>query len=212
MICQYQMEHPKMRQEDIAKAFHIERSTVSKILKQKEKWLSSPEEPQALMSKYRYDSSSMSSSSTTDTGRSAKYQGVEHPMEDWVKEQNKRGTVFTDAMIRAKALEVASGVADARDKFKASPGWIENFKARMGIRKGVYHGDGKYTHVASTLGLGVHCPKDDNAPGRRRRVSIPKAHKHQSVSPTRYTRRAVVTASDDRRIGASTRLDWKKRR
>lgn len=54
-ICKYQLDNPKMRQEDIAKAFRIERSTVSKILKQKEKWLSSPEEPQALMSKYRYD-------------------------------------------------------------------------------------------------------------------------------------------------------------
>lgn len=38
-ICLFAEKNPKARQEDIASKFHIERSTVSKILKGKEKWL-----------------------------------------------------------------------------------------------------------------------------------------------------------------------------
>lgn len=38
-ICQYAQLHPDLRQADIAAVFNVERSTVSKILKQKAKWL-----------------------------------------------------------------------------------------------------------------------------------------------------------------------------
>lgn len=39
-ICEFAEKNPTMRQEDIAGRWSIERSTVSKILKDKEKWLS----------------------------------------------------------------------------------------------------------------------------------------------------------------------------
>ena len=39
-ICMYAEENPSARQEDIASHYQIERSTVSKILKQKDKWKS----------------------------------------------------------------------------------------------------------------------------------------------------------------------------
>lgn len=39
-ICVYQRDTPGVRQEDIAKKWGVERSTVSKILKEKNKWLS----------------------------------------------------------------------------------------------------------------------------------------------------------------------------
>lgn len=43
-ICQYAEIHPDMRQTDVAAVFHVERSTISKILKQKHKWLALPSE------------------------------------------------------------------------------------------------------------------------------------------------------------------------
>lgn len=52
-ICQMAIDHPLYRQEDIAQHFNIERSTVSKILKDKDRWLSTPAEPQIRVSKYR---------------------------------------------------------------------------------------------------------------------------------------------------------------
>ncbi|KAF8908925.1 hypothetical protein CPB84DRAFT_1766370 [Gymnopilus junonius] len=38
-ICLYHLDHPNARQEDIGAAFNVERSTISKILKSKDKWL-----------------------------------------------------------------------------------------------------------------------------------------------------------------------------
>lgn len=43
-ICLYQQEHPGAKQEEIANHFGVERSTVSKILKYKDKWLAVPSE------------------------------------------------------------------------------------------------------------------------------------------------------------------------
>lgn len=42
-ICCYARDHPDSRQEEIANRYGVERSTISKILKQKEKWLNMPE-------------------------------------------------------------------------------------------------------------------------------------------------------------------------
>jgi Tc5 transposase DNA-binding domain len=41
------------------------------------------------------------------------------------------------------------------DKFKASSGWVENFKHRHGIRGGVWHGEGRNTKMARALGAGT---------------------------------------------------------
>jgi hypothetical protein len=41
-ICQYHDNNPNVRQEDIAKEYGVERSTISKILKYKSKWLNLP--------------------------------------------------------------------------------------------------------------------------------------------------------------------------
>lgn len=43
-------------------------------------------------------------------------------------------------MIRDQAKAVANSLGINSDKFKASPGWIENFKHRHGIRKGIWAG------------------------------------------------------------------------
>ena len=43
-ICLYHLSHPHARQEDIGAEFGVERSTISKILKEKDKWLNLTEE------------------------------------------------------------------------------------------------------------------------------------------------------------------------
>ena len=53
-ICLMAKENPHLRQEDIAQQFNIERSTVSKILKEKDRWLATPEDPAVRIAKYRY--------------------------------------------------------------------------------------------------------------------------------------------------------------
>jgi hypothetical protein len=53
-ICLYHQENPGIRQEDIANKWGVERSTVSKILKQKSKWLNVPDGEEPLTAKQRY--------------------------------------------------------------------------------------------------------------------------------------------------------------
>lgn len=55
-ICQYHEANPTARQEDIAGRYGVERSTISKILKAKAKWLNVPTEEEGviLVAKHRY--------------------------------------------------------------------------------------------------------------------------------------------------------------
>ena len=52
-ICLFHKEFPHLKQEDIAKHFNVERSTVSKILKERHKWLHVPDEETMLIAKQR---------------------------------------------------------------------------------------------------------------------------------------------------------------
>ena len=68
---------------------------------------------------------------------------LEGRLEDWVKKASKEGKVLTDALLRRKAREFGDAMGYTEDKFKASSGWLENFKHRYGIRRGQYFGQGK---------------------------------------------------------------------
>lgn len=63
---------------------------------------------------------------------------------------------LSDASIRTKAKEVARSLEIGEDKFKASSGWVENFKQRHGIRGGNWHGDGRNTVVGRPLTANYH--------------------------------------------------------
>jgi hypothetical protein len=52
-ICLYHQENPNARQEDIAARYGVERSTISKILKNKTKWMNVPEDEDMRVAKHR---------------------------------------------------------------------------------------------------------------------------------------------------------------
>lgn len=52
-ICLHHLNFPNARQEDIASKFGVERSTISKILKYKQKWLTMPDHEGNRVSKQR---------------------------------------------------------------------------------------------------------------------------------------------------------------
>ena len=62
-------------------------------------------------------------------------------------------------MIRTKAREVAREMDIGEDKFKASAGWVENFKHRQGIKKGVWNGLIRNQH---TLDFDVEFDEDSD--------------------------------------------------
>lgn len=66
-------------------------------------------------------------------------------LQDFLESSRESKTLISDVMIRTKAKEAAKMMNIGEDKFKASAGWVENFKHRHGIRKGVW--EGKNTEI-----------------------------------------------------------------
>jgi hypothetical protein len=65
---------------------------------------------------------------------------MEKLMVPWLDKMSKAKQPITDSSIRTKAREVAHALHISHNQFKASSGWVDNFKRRHNIRKGVYHG------------------------------------------------------------------------
>jgi len=99
----------------------VERSTVSKILKNSKKWLAVQEVDINRVAKHR----------------PSKFPIIEERLKIRLREISKDGTPLSDNLIRAKAKEVAREENVLDEKFKASSGWVDNFKSRAGIRRGV---------------------------------------------------------------------------
>ncbi|KAJ7095958.1 Tc5 transposase DNA-binding domain-containing protein [Mycena belliarum] len=137
-ICLYHKENPGARQEDIARIYGVERSTISKILKNKTKWLNVPADENLRIAKHR----------------PSKFPEIEEDMVKWLLQCRDTNTVLSDSMIRNKAKEVARDLGIPEERFKASSGWIENFKHRHGVRAGVWTGDGRNARAARSQGLG----------------------------------------------------------
>jgi hypothetical protein len=67
-------------------------------------------------------------------------------METWLKEhqekyQDRSVPPLSDHMIRSRAKEIARSLNIPEDKFKASSGWVENFKHRHNIRRGIWNNE-----------------------------------------------------------------------
>ncbi|KAF8610597.1 hypothetical protein BDV93DRAFT_20635 [Ceratobasidium sp. AG-I] len=125
-ICTYARDRPKARQEDIALRYGVERSTISKILKNKDKWLSVDTHTRK---------SAPPRHSASACVRPSKFPEIETELLKWVKECQENGTGITDTRIKVKARECAAEIGLPEGKFKASSGWIENFKARNSLTR-----------------------------------------------------------------------------
>jgi len=120
LICEAARDDPKIRQEDLAARFGIERSTVSKTLKNKEKWLAIEEESEgALIIKHR----------------NGKFPKLEALLAEWAREEVRKGNLILDVSIKHRALQIAKESGLGVDSFKASIGWIEKFRDRHELPK-----------------------------------------------------------------------------
>lgn len=158
-ICIYQRDTPGVRQEDIAKKWGVERSTISKILKEKQRWLAIPadETVEIVKARLAYNLSSPIVDATKakcSVSRPPKFEDIEHKLKDWLLTKVEVGSSVSDKDIHDKALEFAKGSSAATAKFKASHGWIDGFKVRHGIRKGIWLGYGTSNEKDRALGNG----------------------------------------------------------
>ncbi|EJT98667.1 hypothetical protein DACRYDRAFT_118476 [Dacryopinax primogenitus] len=121
-MLEFAEKHPKMTQTDIGIRFEVERSTVSKTLKNRSSILRELEDGRV-----------------GPKNRPTKYPDVEEQMSPWVARLTEQNVSISDAMIREKALQIAETLGHT-PRFKASVGWVSGFKNRHQIRKGVVGG------------------------------------------------------------------------
>lgn len=74
----------------------------------------------------------------------------------------EKNIILTDSLIRNKAREIGLNLGFDEKRFKASSGWVENFKHRVGIRRGVWHGDGKKAKMIRAAAIGYYHMDDEN--------------------------------------------------
>lgn len=68
--------------------------------------------------------------------RPIKFPAIENDVLQWVQERIQAGEAVTDASLREQAKLAAKRNGIKEEEFKASGGWIENFKQRNRIKRG----------------------------------------------------------------------------
>ncbi|KAL8819322.1 MAG: hypothetical protein Q9223_002214 [Gallowayella weberi] len=116
-MCQYHEENPSVKQTEIGSLFGVERSTVSKVLRLKEKYLH-PED-----------------GSRSPIKRSkGKFPDIERAVSNWAKNHQRQGLPLNNEMIRDKARMFATTVGSSDCVTKVnSPSWLEKFKQKNGL-------------------------------------------------------------------------------
>ncbi|KAK0551094.1 hypothetical protein OC845_002344 [Tilletia horrida] len=118
-ICEYHRDNPGHRQDDIAALFGIERSTVSRILKDQDRWLAIEDASDAAkIAKHR-------------TGR---FPTLEARLSEWADTLIERDEAVSDGDLKAQALKFAAELG-LEGSFRASLGWCEKFREKKGLRK-----------------------------------------------------------------------------
>ncbi|KAI9770109.1 MAG: hypothetical protein M1840_003559 [Geoglossum simile] len=116
-MCIYHEEHPTVKQTEIGAMFGVERSTVSKVLRQKEKYLFPDDGSRSPVKRSK-----------------GKFPDIERALSVWAKNSQKQGIHVTDGMIREKARFFATTVGNSESHLKAnSTSWLEKFKQKNGL-------------------------------------------------------------------------------
>ncbi|EZF10942.1 hypothetical protein H112_07860 [Trichophyton rubrum D6] len=113
-MCLYHQENPHVKQTEIGAMFGVERSTVSKVLRQKEKYLFPDDGRRSPVKKAK-----------------GKFPDIERALSNWVKNHQRQGGEINDALIREKAMFFAStvGSPEGHEKILTSS-WLEKFKQK----------------------------------------------------------------------------------
>ncbi|KAJ6780734.1 hypothetical protein PWT90_04297 [Aphanocladium album] len=111
-ICLVHEKNPKMRQADIGDQFKVERSTVSKVLRNKEQYLKGEGEKDA--------------SAKRNTGKNPNF---ERTFAKYIRNQKGVGVLMSDEYIMDKAHKYARGSPNQKAILeKLTPEWLRKFK------------------------------------------------------------------------------------
>lgn len=119
-MCQYSQENPTVKQSEIGARFGVERSTVSKVLRQKEKYLNQEER-----------------SSSPVKRPKGKNTDIERALMIWVRNQIKKGLVVSDEEMIGQARAFFQTTENPENYLKViTSSWLEKFKHKHNIGPG----------------------------------------------------------------------------
>ena len=138
-ICEWSEANKNKRHVDVADHFNemypslnIDRSTITKILSQKNKWKDINAED-----------------SQTFRHKEVKFPPLEHAMSLWVENAIAGGVILTDLLIKEKAKIFAEALNIQEEDLSFSNGWLHKFKKRNNIRRYRIHGESGSAPLAS---------------------------------------------------------------
>lgn len=132
-ICLYSKKNTDKSHSEIATQFNInysnlslKRSTISKILKDKEKWENFvPTE----------------NSTKVFRERSVKFPPLEKALGLWISQVSASGLTISDNILCEKAGEFAQALDIPKKSLSLSHGWLRGFKQRNNLRSFILHGE-----------------------------------------------------------------------
>ncbi|OCF60535.1 hypothetical protein L486_00168 [Kwoniella mangroviensis CBS 10435] len=110
-------QNSSLRQEDIARMYGVDRSTISKIILSSHRW-TQPQEPQA------------PPAPKVPKAVGGRFPAVEAKLDEWMDAQLAAGQDVRDNIAREKAKSFAREIGFPMDRFKASAKWLDKFKDR----------------------------------------------------------------------------------
>ncbi|KAJ5915062.1 DNA binding HTH domain Psq-type [Penicillium verhagenii] len=116
-MCLYHEEHKTAKQTDIGALFGVERSTVSKVLRQKERYLNPDDGSRSPIKRAK-----------------GRVPDIEKALSNWVRNYQRGGYPINDEIIREKALFFASTTCGPEGKDKVlTTAWLEKFKQKNNL-------------------------------------------------------------------------------
>ncbi|MCJ1230685.1 hypothetical protein MMC12_007359 [Toensbergia leucococca] len=113
-MCQYHEDNPTVKQTEIGSMFGVERSTVSKVLRQKDKYLFPDDGSRSPIKRSK-----------------GKFPDIERALSNWARNHQRQGLPLSDGIIRDKARFFATTVGSSECHVKVnSISWLEKFKQK----------------------------------------------------------------------------------
>jgi len=135
-MCQYAEEHPNAKQTDIGAEFGVERSTVSKVLRNKDKYLSSEDRSSSPIKRAK--------------GKSV---DIEKALTNYLRNAQKEGKPVTGDLIKEKARLFSATMgspADAHIKTNSSA-WLDKFMLKHNIGPGRLMRRASETNISDSM-------------------------------------------------------------
>ena len=117
-ICLKKISTPSLKQKDLAKEYNVSEGMVSDILKEKDRWVA-------------IDNDSYQANLKRE--KKIQFPIIEEALTVWLDKALQAKLVLTESILTTKALDFA--VLCNEEKFKASNGWLDNFKKRHNLRQ-----------------------------------------------------------------------------